>query len=202
MASFKKRLATAAAAAGLTVALGGCMGDYGYGGIGYASDYYGGYGPGYGYGYGPSFAYGGGYGGWYDDYYYPGYGVYVFDRGGRRSQWNDGQRRYWEGHRQGRPGDGRQGYARVDRGPGAQGYAPRGSWRGNRQASQVPGATSGVVPGANAASTGRPVRQGFSGGAWRGQGAGAIQRGSGQGRMTGGGFGGGGMGRGGGGRHH
>ena len=100
MASIKKRLAMAIAAAGLSIGLGGCMGDYGYGGVGYASDYYDGYGGGYGYG--PSLAYGGyggGYGGWYNDYYYPGGGVYVFDRSGRRSRWNDGQRRYWEGRR-------------------------------------------------------------------------------------------------------
>jgi hypothetical protein len=49
MASMKKRLVAAVAAAGLSIGLGGCMGDYGYGGVGYASDYYGGYGNGYGY---------------------------------------------------------------------------------------------------------------------------------------------------------
>ena len=64
--------------------------DYGYGprygwGSGYYSDY------GY-YGSSPSY-------GWYDDYYYPGSGVYIFDRYGTRRTWDDRHRRYWEGRR-------------------------------------------------------------------------------------------------------
>lgn len=76
------------------LSLGGCAYDdgYGYGGVsvgtGYAGDYY------------PGGYYGSGYGGWYNDYYYPGTGYYVFDRGGRRHRWNDGQRSYWETRRQ------------------------------------------------------------------------------------------------------
>ncbi len=62
----------------------------GYGG-GYAPGYYGG---GYGgYGYAPSYF------GWYDDFYYPGTGVYVYDRYRRPYRWNDGQRAYWQGRR-------------------------------------------------------------------------------------------------------
>ena len=87
------------------LALGGCAYDdgYGYGGVSVGSGYYGGgyYDPYYSPGYYP-----GGYG-WYDNYYYPGSGYYVYDRGGRRHRWTDGQRRYWEGRRGNRPDDGR-----------------------------------------------------------------------------------------------
>ena len=65
-------------------------GGYPYGGYGYGSDPYGGYGYG-GYPYG-------GYGfpfGWYDNYYYPGSGIYVYDRHHHRHQWTDAQRQYW-----------------------------------------------------------------------------------------------------------
>ena len=66
--------------------------------------YPGGYG---GYGYDPRYAgYGspyGGYaqpsGGWYSGYYYPGSGVYVYDRERRRHRMTDAQRRYWEQRR-------------------------------------------------------------------------------------------------------
>lgn len=84
------------AAIGLTGALllGGCAYDdgYGYGGVNVGSGYYGGgsYYDDY---------YPGSYGGWYNDYYYPGSGYYVYDRGGRRQRWNNGQRSYWEGRR-------------------------------------------------------------------------------------------------------
>lgn len=106
----RMRLAIALAASALS--LGACAYDtygdpygYGYGPYGGVSPgYYGGYGS-YGYGYG-GYGYGGygpygyGYGsydpfGWYGDYYYPGVGIYVYDRGRNRHVWNDGQRRYW-----------------------------------------------------------------------------------------------------------
>ena len=70
-----------------------------YGGYGYSYGY-----PGYGYGYG-GYGYGGypygGYDpfGWYGDYYYPGSGVYVYDRSRTRRVWTDEQRRYWENRR-------------------------------------------------------------------------------------------------------
>lgn len=216
MASIKKRLAAALAAAGLSIGLGGCMGDYGYGGVGYASDYYDGYGGGYGYG--PQLAYGGygggygGYGGWYNDFYYPGSGIYVFDRSGRRSRWNDGQRHYWEGRRGswqgqrgpgqgqraewGGRGQGRPGVGRPGRPDGGQGYSPRGGWR-NGQAVPRTQAQANAIFGRP--SDYRPSGQGASNG-WRGQGAVSAPRGSGfQGRMGGGG---GGRGRGGGPRSH
>lgn len=73
---------------GSAAALGGCMDDgYGYGGSRVAV----GYGPGWG---SP-------YWGWYGDYYYPGTGVYVYDRYRHRYAWNDGQRAYWEQRRGG-----------------------------------------------------------------------------------------------------
>ena len=37
--------------------------------------------------------------GWYGDYYYPGVGIYVYDRHHSRHVWNDTQRRYWENRR-------------------------------------------------------------------------------------------------------
>jgi hypothetical protein len=82
-----------------TLALGGCAyGDYGYGaGYGGYGSYYGDYGygtpySGYGYGYGGYDPFG-----WYGDYYYPGVGIYVFDRNRHRHVWNGDQQRYWSG---------------------------------------------------------------------------------------------------------
>ncbi|HAF42675.1 MAG TPA: peptidase [Sphingobium sp.] len=139
------------------LALGGCAYDdgYGYGGVSVGSGYYGGgyYDPYYSPGYYP-----GGYG-WYDGFYYPGNGYYVYDRGGRRHRWNDGQRRYWEGRRaerrddrwQGRDRDGRRDWRGNDRQadrdgrpgnwtrprPDADGNVGRGRWRGNDGANAV-----------------------------------------------------------------
>jgi hypothetical protein len=107
------RLAAVALIGG--IALSGCAYDmygdpYGYGSVGVGIGYggYGSYGgyygdPYYGYGgYGPYGGYGYGYGGydpfgWYGDYYYPGVGIYVYDRDRHRYRWNDQQRRYWSG---------------------------------------------------------------------------------------------------------
>lgn len=77
-----------------------CTDGYGYSGVGlgYGSGYYAD--PYYG---DPYYAGVGGVGGsfgWYDNFYYPGTGVYVYDRYRRPHRWNDGQRRYW----QSRPG--------------------------------------------------------------------------------------------------
>ena len=108
------RLRLAALAVVSGIALSGCAYDmygdpYGYGyapygGYGGVSiGYYGGYGGYGGYGYG-GYPYGGfgyGYGGydpfgWYGDFYYPGAGIFVYDRYRHRHVWNDDQRRYWE----------------------------------------------------------------------------------------------------------
>jgi hypothetical protein len=117
------------------LALAGCAYDdgYGYGGVSVGSGYYGGgyYDPYYSSGYYP-----GGYG-WYDGFYYPGNGYYVYDRGGRRHRWNDGQRRYWEGRRAERrddrwrgtrPDDGRWRGTRPDDGRW-RGQGRDGNWR-------------------------------------------------------------------------
>lgn len=87
---------------------GGYYSPYGYG---YSPYRYGSYGYGYpygsrlGYGYGYPFGHGLGYGygypfGWYNDFYYPGTGIYVISRDGRRYRWTEAQRRYWEAKRQ------------------------------------------------------------------------------------------------------
>ena len=83
-----------------SLAVAGCAyGDgYGYGGIsagygGYCDPYwddcYGGGGGGY---YDPWY-------GWYDDYYYPGWGVFVYDQWRRPHRWNDHHRSFWEQRR-------------------------------------------------------------------------------------------------------
>ena len=95
-----------AAAAGLSACT--SYGDgYGYGSVsvgygtsGYCDPYYDDcyYGRGYG-GYGRYGSYDPWYG-WYGEHYYPGIGVFVYDRWGRSYRWNDNDRRYWEGRRQ------------------------------------------------------------------------------------------------------
>jgi hypothetical protein len=96
------RLLKSAMTAGALLTLGGCMyGGAGYYGDGYASnrgyacdpyapfdDYYA---CDYGYGF-ANIGYGGG---WYDQFYYPGYGIYVFDRGGHRHAMRNNHRRHW-----------------------------------------------------------------------------------------------------------
>ncbi len=89
-------------AAGAAAALAACADDSYYGrGYGYPVGTVGGYysGP---VGYGGEYFAGLGYPtyGFYNDWYYPGYGVYVFDRAGHRRAWNDDERRHWEYHGQ------------------------------------------------------------------------------------------------------
>jgi hypothetical protein len=119
------------AAVGLVGALtlGGCAYDDGYyGGVSVGTGYYGGgyyddyWGSGY---YRPGY-----YGGWYDGFYYPGSGYYVYDRGGHRHRWNDGQRRYWEGRRDTRRDDGRRGA--WNGGPSRPSWRERSDGDGNR----------------------------------------------------------------------
>jgi hypothetical protein len=95
-----------AALIGMTAGLSGCYTDFG---LGYASDGYGynnydcdPYSPfdsyyncDYGYGF-SNVGYGGG---WYDNFYYPGYGLFLFDNYGRRFNMRDDYRRYWAGRR-------------------------------------------------------------------------------------------------------
>ena len=101
------KLLKSAIAAGVLLSLGGCMygAGGGYYGDGYVNtsrydcdpyapfdDYYA---CDYGYGF-ANIGYGGG---WYDQYYYPGYGIYVFDRGGQRHAMRNHHRRYWAAQR-------------------------------------------------------------------------------------------------------
>ena len=68
---------------------------YGYDRYGYDRYGYGSYPYGYDrYGYGGYNPYGSYYG-WYGDFYYPGTGIYVYDRYRRPHRWSDQQRRYW-----------------------------------------------------------------------------------------------------------
>lgn len=98
----KKLMVRFAALATVGLSVSGCTYDMG---LGYASD---GYGSGYyecdpygGYDsyYDCDYSYGfsniGYTGGWYNDYWYPGYGFYLFDNGGRRYAMRDNDRRYW-----------------------------------------------------------------------------------------------------------
>ena len=86
-------LATLAAA----TALAGCTMMDGYGGV--SVGYGGGYDPYYDGGYYDGGYYADPYYGWYENYYYPGTGVYVYDRGGHRHGWSDKHRRYWHARR-------------------------------------------------------------------------------------------------------
>jgi hypothetical protein len=38
--------------------------------------------------------------GWYDGFFYPGSGIYVYDRNHRPHVWSDGQHNYWSGRRE------------------------------------------------------------------------------------------------------
>lgn len=107
----RAKLAARIAALGIaTMGLSACYYDAGVG-LGYYDDGYSYYDDGYGCDpYSPFDSYydcdyrGGFYnigygGGWYQDYWYPGYGFYIFDRGGRRYNMHDNHRRYWAGRR-------------------------------------------------------------------------------------------------------
>ncbi|TCP34831.1 hypothetical protein [Sphingomonas sp. BK235] len=93
-----KQILAAGLLGGLAVVTSACSTGYGYGGLGmgvgsggYYDDPYGGY----GYGYAPSYY------GWNNGFYYPGTGVYVYDRYRRPYRWNGDQQRYWQQRRYG-----------------------------------------------------------------------------------------------------
>jgi hypothetical protein len=100
------RLRALALAATAALAAGGCSTYDDYYGYGYGRSYYGsgyGYSP-YGYrssygSYYTPYGYATPYYGWYNNYYYPGVGVYIYDRSGSRYRWNDTYRNYWESRR-------------------------------------------------------------------------------------------------------
>ena len=104
------------------VATTACANRSSYGGasLGYGTGYYGGYSP---------------YWGWYGDYYYPGTGIYVYDRYRRAHPWSDDQRHYWQGRvdaYRAHPGGARH----------ARAHDPRPNWHdfGNRAHAGRPGA--------------------------------------------------------------
>lgn len=137
---------------GTLATLAACAGGYGYGGggvgvgyasgysgpLGYGGDYYGGIGyPGYGY---------------YNNFYYPGTGIYVFDRGGRRRAWNAAERAHWQsrgGYRgnhlyQGRTFDARRDRAyAADRGASYRAFRQSARQGGERQGQQGRGRPEG-----------------------------------------------------------
>ena len=127
-----KKLGLAAAMVGAALGVSACTDGYGYGGV--SAGYGGYYGDPYFAGYYPGYA-NVGYG-WYNGFYYPGTGLYVYDRYRRPYRWNDGQRRYW----QGRPGYGnpqvRSNWADFRRDVRTERRDYRGDLRANRQAFQ------------------------------------------------------------------
>lgn len=141
-----KRLALLGALAGLGVGTAACTDGYGYSGVnvgynGGGYDPYGGYGDPYGYdgyGYGSYGGYGSSYFGWYNNFYYPGTGVYVYDRDRRRYRWNGTQQRYWQGQagRYARNPQVRENWADFRRDYRNERRDYRGDLRTNRQAYQ------------------------------------------------------------------
>ena len=100
--SFLKAVLLTAASAGLS----GCVYDVGLGFASdgyyddaYGCDPYGGYDAYYNCDYGQAFSNIGFGGGWYDNYYYPGYGIFLFDTFGRRYPMREQYRRYWSEQR-------------------------------------------------------------------------------------------------------
>jgi hypothetical protein len=120
-------------AAGLGISACATDGYYGgaYGGYGDYYGYNGGYYDGGGAYYDPSYY------GWYDNYYYPGTGVYVYDRAHNRHRWDDRQRSYWQNRGNqwhGQRSD-RDNWDRFDHRPaprGNNGGNDRGHWNGDR----------------------------------------------------------------------
>lgn len=200
--NYKRPLSLALGAIATTL-LGGCYsgGVYGasyasggdcaarYGNSYYDYDGYA-YDDGYGYDCYDAADYGGGFvnigfgGGWYDDYYYPGYGMWMFDNyrnryplrdhylnywGGRRAWWkHHGSRGHgqpgrpggWNrGDGDGRPGDGRPGrpggWNRGDR----DNDGPRGTRPGRPDGNSMPPPAAGS-PGRPDGGVGRPGRSG------------------------------------------
>lgn len=167
---------------GSSYAGGDCASRYGadyYDSDGYAYD------DGYGYDCYDGADYSGGFaqigfgGGWYDNYYYPGYGMWLFDsyrnRYPLRGQYLDywGGRRAWWKHHGGngngnwnRPGHGKPGDGKPGRPGGWQGRPDRGDGHhGTRPGRGPDGANPGTPP--TTTSPGRPDRGPGAGRPWR-----------------------------------
>ena len=102
MAIKRQSFLRAALLFGAGAGLSGCVYDVGLGfasdgyyGDVYACDPYGAYDAYYNCDYGQAFSNIGFDGGWYDNYYYPGYGIFLFDTFGRRYPMREQYRRYW-----------------------------------------------------------------------------------------------------------
>ncbi len=93
---------------------------------------------GYGYGYGP---------GWYDGFYYPGSGLWAYDRGGKRHRWQA---------RDHRPGDYRPGGRRPDGVAGAGLPGARSDGRAYRR--DRPGRVDRARPARRPDAASRPAR--------------------------------------------
>jgi hypothetical protein len=119
-----RRCTAILALAGAALTLGGCVDD----GYGYDGGVYGGGGY-YGSGYYDGGLYGGGWPsyGWYDGFYYPGSGIYVYDRIGHRRRW-DGPHGSWHGRPPGGGGGWHGGGWRGGRGDGQGHGRPPGDW--------------------------------------------------------------------------
>jgi len=151
---FLKRLALAGIVAGIGLATAGCTEGYGYTGldVGYGAPGYGYYDSGYADPYYGGYGYGSSYFGWYGDFYYPGTGIYVYDRYRHPYRWNNNQQRYWQGRRsyRGDLHDNWGGFARNGSSYGQQGYRgyayPNrgGDGRSFRGRGRNPGATTGT----------------------------------------------------------
>lgn len=120
-----KRIGIVGLLAAIGIGTSACNDGYGYGGgsLGYASagvygdPYYDDYGYAGGYGGYGGVGFASNYYGWNDGFYYPGTGVYVYDRNRRPFRWNGTQQGYWQG----------RGLNRQDR------REVRQNWQGFRQ---------------------------------------------------------------------
>ena len=125
-------------------------------------------------------------GGWHQDYYYPGYGLFLFDRYGRRHGLSHDYLTYWGGRRawwQHHGRDGRKGDHHYGNGNWSDGHRPgRGYGRRDRgHNAPPPGAGNGSWGTGDGSETprgrprgdgyeGRPRRDGYEGGPRRGGG--------------------------------
>ncbi len=119
----------------------------------------------YGYGF-SNIGYGGG---WYSGYYYPGYGMYLFDNYGRRYGMQNDYRRYWAQRRYDWNRDNRhenRGYQGGQREGRHQDYQPRSQYDGRTdgRGSEGRGARRGPAPAEQNGSVSNMPGRGYSAG--------------------------------------